>query len=84
MAVNDRCDLRHHLAGVQRDQHVMARLRQIGDEAGAIDRLVEDLRRDAIEQRFVAGSDLPDLDADPLHARSSSPRRCAARASGGS
>ena len=65
--MNDRRDLRHHLAGTQRHQHMMAGLRQIGGETARIDRLIEDRVRNPVEQRDIAGFDLPDLEFHRRH-----------------
>ena len=67
MPVNDRGHLGDHFAVVKSDQHVMPGLRQIGDETIRIDRLVEYVRGDAIEQRFVAGFDLSELEVWRRH-----------------
>jgi hypothetical protein len=62
MPMNDRRDLRHHLAGKQRHEHMMPRLRQVGGETVWVDGLIEDRLRDPVEQRDIAGFDVPDLE----------------------
>jgi hypothetical protein len=66
MPVNDRGDLRDHLAGVEAHEHVVAGLRQIGGEARRVDRLVKNSFRHPIEDGLVAGFDSSDL---KLHRR---------------
>jgi len=47
---------------MQRDDHMVAGFGQVGGQAPAIDRLIENLFGDPLEQRRVTSSDLPDLD----------------------
>jgi len=49
VSVDDRRALSHHLVACERDNHEMARFRQIGGEAFGINRLVEDVYGNAME-----------------------------------
>jgi len=69
MPMNDRGDLRDHLAGKQRHEHMMARLRQVGGETAGINGLIEHRVRHPVEQRDIAGFDLPDLEFHRRHLR---------------
>ena len=65
MPVKHGRDLAHDLAGGQRDDEVVAGRREVGREDVAIDGVVEDVVRDALEEALVAGAGAPDLDAHP-------------------
>ena len=65
--MDDRGALADDLVIDDRDEQMMTGFGQIGGEPGRIDLLVEDVVGDPVEQRFVAGLNLPDLD---LHRRS--------------
>jgi len=73
MPVNDRRDLRDHLAGTERHEHMMAGLRQVGGETARIHALIKNRVRDPVEQRDIAGFDLPDLEFHRRHLRAHSP-----------
>lgn len=62
MAVNHRGRLADNPTVMQRDDHVVAGFGQIGSQAPDIDRFVENLLGDPLEQCRVPLSDLPDLD----------------------
>jgi hypothetical protein len=49
VSVDHRRALSHHLVACERDNHEMARFRQIGGEAFGINRLVEDVYGNAME-----------------------------------
>jgi hypothetical protein len=65
--VNDRGDLGDQFAAMQRHQHMMAGLRQIGGETIRVDRLVKHALGDALEQRRVAEPHLPDFKLRRCH-----------------
>jgi hypothetical protein len=70
MPVDDRRHLRDHFALVQGDEHVMTGLRQIGGETTGVDRRVEHVHGDAVEQGFVARFDVADFKLWRWHWRS--------------
>ncbi|GLS31573.1 hypothetical protein GCM10007937_32830 [Mesorhizobium albiziae] len=61
MAMDDRGTLPDDLAVIERDEHQMAGLREIGRQPLRIDGFVEDFGGDIFEESFVTWTDTADL-----------------------
>ena len=66
MAVHHRRDLAHDFAVDDGDHEMMSGRREIVGELVAVDRLIEHLARDAIEESLVPGPDIADFDGHGL------------------
>ncbi|GAA2843891.1 hypothetical protein [Aminobacter aminovorans] len=62
MAVDHAGSLRHNLAIIEGDEEQVARGSEAGLQAERVDRLVEDVGGDSVEQALVARLEAADLD----------------------
>ncbi len=62
MPVDDCGALRDDQTAIDRDEHEISGLGEVGSQPLRIDRLVEDIDRHAVEDGFLAGLYLPDFD----------------------
>ena len=83
MAMHDRRGLADHHAAVDRHEHVVARLAEVGGKPGRVDRLVEHVVGDAHKQCRIAGRQPPDFDfrhRDDPHSTAANRQRTALQA----